>query len=84
MLGRVSMNNGKKIGMALFVLGLLILIIYGFYQGFQNIKEIDLVIGLGSGVLLIGLVTLFASIIIEQRQGTQKMKEEISKEDLEP
>jgi len=83
-LGRVSMNNGKKIGMALFVLGLLILIIYGFYQGFQNIKEIDLVIGLGSGVLLIGLVTLFASIIIEQRQGTQKMKEEISKEDLEP
>ncbi len=78
------MNNGKKIGMALFVLGLLILIIYGFYQGFQNIKEIDLVIALGSGILLIGLVTLFASIIIEQRQGTKKMKEEISKEDLEP
>jgi len=78
------MNNGKKIGMALFVLGLLILIIYGLYQGFQNIKEIDLVIGLGSGVLLIGLVTLFASIIIEQRQGTKKMKEKISKEDLEP
>ena len=78
------MNNGKKIGMALFVLGLLILIIYGFYQGFQNIKEIDLVIGLGSGFLLIGLVTLFASILIEQRQGTKKMKEEISREDLEP
>lgn len=80
------MKKGTLIGFAIFVLGLVLLLIYGFYQGFQGIslKDIDV---LGTSLVittLIGLLILFISIIFEQQEGKNKMKEEIKKEDLEP
>ncbi len=78
------MNNGKTIGMVLFVGGTIILIAYGLFLGFQNIESIDYIIAIGAGTIIIGILTLLISIIIEQREDTKKMKEEISKEDLEP
>ena len=80
------MNNGKTIGMAIFVLGLIIIIGYGLYQGFDNInfEEIDWVIAIGVITIFIGLIVLFSSIVMEQQKGKKKMKEEIKKEDLEP
>ncbi|RLF36936.1 MAG: hypothetical protein DRM99_01715 [Thermoplasmata archaeon] len=78
------MSNGKTIGMILFVLGIIILITYGLYKGFQDIETIDLIVAVGCGVLIIGLVTLFVSIVVEQQKDKKKMREEISKEDLEP
>ena len=80
------MNNGKTIGMAIFVLGLIIIIGYGFYQGFDNLnfEEIDWVIAIGVITIVVGLIILFASIVMEQQKGKKKMKEEIKKEDLEP
>jgi len=78
------MSNGKKIGMVFFVGGIIILIAYGLFLGFQNIKSIDYIIAIGAGAVIIGILTLLISIIIEQRKDTKKMKEEISKEDLEP
>lgn len=78
------MNNGKTIGMVLFVGGIIILIAYGLFLGFQNIESIDYIIAIGAGTIIIGILTLLISIIIEQRKDTKKMKEEISKEDLEP
>lgn len=78
------MNNGKTIGMVLFVGGTIILIAYGLLLGFQNIESIDYIIAIGAGTIIIGILTLLISIIIEQREDTKKMKEEISKEDLEP
>ena len=78
------MSNGKTIGMALLVIGILVIIIYGLFQGFQNIGTIDYVIGFGAGLIIIGFLALFVSIIIEQQKDKEKMKEEIKKEDLEP
>jgi len=80
------MNNGKNIGMAIIVAGIIILIVYGLYEGFQeiNLEEINVITAIGTGAIIIGLLILFISIIIEQQQGKQKMKKEIKKEDLEP
>ena len=80
------MSNGKTVGMIIFVLGVLIIIGYGLYQGFENLslEEIDTVIAIGVVAIVIGVIVLFISIIIEQQEGKKKMKEEIKKEDLEP
>lgn len=78
------MSNGKTIGLVLFVGGIIILIAYGLFLGFQNIESVDYIIAIGAGTIIIGILTLLISIIIEQREDTKKMKEEISKEDLEP
>ena len=78
------MANGKAIGLGLFVIGLLIIIWYGFYQGFQEIDVIDPIIALGVIILIVGLIALFVTIVIEQQKGKKKMKNEISEEDLEP
>lgn len=80
------MSNGKTIGMVLFVAGIIILLGYGLYKGFENLsfEELDLVISFGVIVIVLGLVVLFTSIVMEQQKGKKKMKEEIKKEDLEP
>ncbi len=80
------MNSGKTIGMVIFVVGIIILLGYGLYQGFENLslENIDAVIAIGVVAIIIGLIVLFISIVIEQQEGKKKMKEEIKKEDLEP
>jgi len=80
------MKNGKTIGMILFVAGIIILLGYGLYQGFEklSLENIDAVIAIGVVAIIIGLIVLFISIVIEQQEGKKKMKEEIKKEDLEP
>jgi len=85
-IGVLNMNNGKTIGMILFVLGIVIIIGYGLYQGFENLnlENIDAVVAIGVGAIIIGLLVLFATIIMEQQKGKKKMNEEIKKEDLEP
>jgi len=79
-----NMSNGKTIGMILFVGGIILLIAYGIYQGFQEIEIIDPIIAIGVGAIILGFLALLISIVIEQRKDSKKMKEEISKEDLEP
>ena len=79
------MNKGTLVGFSLLIAGIIIWIAYGLYLGFERIMQaLDPVTGFVSGLIIIGLIVLFASIIIEQRRDTKKMKEEISKEDLEP
>jgi multisubunit Na+/H+ antiporter MnhB subunit len=80
------MSNGKTAGMIIFVAGIIILLIYGLYKGFENLnfENIDFVIATGVSAIIIGLIVLFISIVIEQQKGKKKMKEEIKKEDLEP
>ena len=80
------MSNGKTIGMALFVAGIIILIGYGLYQGFENLslENIDAVIAIGVIAIVLGIIILFVTILMEQQKGKKKMKEEIKKEDLEP
>lgn len=79
------MNKGTLVGFSLLIVGITLWIAYGLYLGFEKIMQaLDLITGLVSGLIIIGIIILFASIIIEQRKDTKKMKEEISKEDLEP
>ncbi|UCF12818.1 MAG: hypothetical protein JSW06_00820 [Thermoplasmatales archaeon] len=80
-----SMSKGTLVGFSLLIGGIVIWIAYGLYLGFEEIMQaIDLVTGFVIGLILIGLIVLFGSILIEQRRDTKKMKEEIKKEDLEP
>jgi len=78
------MSNGKTIGMILFVGGMILLITYAIYQGFQEIKIIDPIIAIGVGAIILGFLALLVSIVMEQRRDTKKMREEIKEEDLEP
>lgn len=80
------MNNGKIIGMIIFITGIILLLVYGLYKGFQNLnfEELDTVITIGILTIIAGLLILFISIIFEQQEGKKKMKKEIKKEDLEP
>ena len=63
------MSNGKTIGMIIFVAGIVILVGYGLYQGFENIslEKIDVVIAIGVAAIFFGLLALFISIVIEQQ-----------------
>ena len=79
------MKKGATIGLMLIVAGIIIWLVYGLYQGFEEImKALDLATGFIIGLIIIGLIIMIASIFIEQRRDTKKMKEEIKKEDLEP
>ena len=79
------MSKGTLIGFSLLIGGILIWIVYGLYLGFEEIMQaLDLITGFVILLILLGLIVLFISIVIEQRQDTKKMKEEINKEDLEP
>jgi low affinity Fe/Cu permease len=79
------MNKGTSVGFSLLIVGIILWIAYGLYLGFEEIMQaLDFVTGFISGLIIIGLIVLFVSIIIEQRRDTKKMKEEINKEDLEP
>ena len=78
-------SKGTLVGFSLLIGGILIWIAYGLYLGFEEIMQaLDLVTGFVIGLIVIGLIVLFVSILIEQRKDAKKMKEEIKKEDLEP
>ena len=79
------MQKGSTIGLSLVIAGILLMIIYGLYLGFEEILEtLDIITGFLTGLIIIGFLVLLISIIFEQRRDTKKMKEEIKKEDMEP
>jgi len=79
------MNAGKTLGLILFLGGILLLILYGLYLGFEEIiNSFDLISGLLTGVIILGFLILIVSIVIEQWRNTKKTMKEINKEDLKP
>jgi hypothetical protein len=79
------MNNGKSIGMILFIGGIILLIAYGLYLGFEELmNSLDFISGFFIGLILIGLIVLIISIIFEQRKSSKENMKDIKKEDLEP
>jgi len=79
------MSNGKTIGLGLLILGIVLIIAYGLFQGFEEIMQtLDPLSGLFIGFIIIGFIILITSIIIEQREDTKKTMKDIKKEDLEP
>ena len=79
------MNNGKTVGMILFIGGIILLIAYGLFLGFEDLmKSLDFISGVFIGLILIGLIVLIISIIFEQKRDTKETMKDIKKEDLEP
>lgn len=79
------MGNGKTVGMIMFIGGIILLIGYGLYLGFEELmNSIDLISGFFIGLILIGLIVLIISIIFEQRKDSKENLKNIKKEDLEP
>jgi SNF family Na+-dependent transporter len=79
------MNNGKTIGMVLFFGGIILLIGYGFFLGFEEfMNALDFISGAFIGLTLVGLITLIVSIYLEQKRDTKETMKHIKKEDLEP
>ena len=79
------MDNGKSLGMILFIGGIILLIAYGIYLGFEELmNSFDFISGFFIGLTLIGLIVLIISTIIEQRKNTKENMKNITKEDLEP
>ena len=79
------MDKGKKLGMILFIGGIILLITYGLYLGLEELMEsLDLISGFLIGLVVIGLAILLISIIIEQRRDTKETLKDIKKGDLEP
>ena len=79
------MNNGKTVGMILFIGGIILLIAYGLYLGFEDLMEsLDIISEVFIGIILIGLAVLIISIVLEQRKDTKETMKDIKKEDLEP
>lgn len=79
------MNNGKTVGMILFIGGIILLIAYGLYLGFEDLMEsLDVISEVFIGIILIGLAVLIISIVLEQRKDTKETMKDIKKEDLEP
>lgn len=79
------MGNGKTIGLGLFIIGIILIIVYGLFLGFEEIMQsIDLLSGIFIGLIILGLIILIISIVIEQRQDTKETMKDIKKEDLEP
>ncbi len=79
------MNNGKTIGMLLFLGGIVLLIGYGIFLGFEELMNaLDLISGFFIGLIFVGLITLIVSIYFEQKKDTKEIMKDIKKEDLEP
>jgi len=77
--------NGKTIGMILFIGGIILLIAYGLYLGFEELmNSLDFISGIFIGLIIIGLIVLIISIVYEQRRDTKETMKDIKKEDLEP
>ena len=79
------MKGGKTLGLSLFVGGIILLIIYGLYLGFEELmNSFDLISGFFTGLIILGFIILIISIIIEQYKNTKTTMKDINKEDLKP
>ena len=83
--GEFIMKGGKTLGLSLFVGGIILLIIYGLYLGFEELmNSFDLISGFFTGLIILGFIILIISIIIEQYKNTKTTMKDINKEDLKP
>lgn len=79
------MNRGKTLGFSMFVGGIILLMVYGLYLGFEELMNaLDFISGLLTGIIIIGVIVLIVSIIFEQRKNTKETMKDIDKEDLKP
>lgn len=79
------MKTGTTIGLALFGGGIVLLILYGILQGFEELIQVmDITTLILVGLIIIGFLVMLVSIVVEQRKDKKQIMEHIKKEDLEP
>ena len=79
------MNKGTIFGLILFIGGLVIWVLYGLLLGAEEIMQaLDFTTALVGGLIIIGVIVIFISVIIDRYHEHEEIKEKISKEDLEP
>ncbi|MEA2074242.1 MAG: hypothetical protein U9O85_00660 [Euryarchaeota archaeon] len=81
------MNIVKWAGVAVFLIGLLVMVAYSMYPLFyQQAEESTILFGMKVSMVLMGIgsAILIITMSIERYKDWKKMKEEISEEDLKP
>ena len=85
MYGCITMNKGTILGLLLFIGGIVIWAIYAFILSADEIMQaLNLGTALVGGLILLGIIIIFVSVIIDRYHETEEIKEKIPKEDLEP
>jgi len=79
------MNKGTILGLILLIGGIVIWALYGLYIGFDAIMNaLNLWTGIVGGLIIIGIIIIFISVISDRYHEYHEMKEKIKEEDLEP
>ena len=79
------MNKGTILGLILLVGGIVIWATYSLILSAGEIMQaLNLATALVGGLIIIGIIVIFVSVIIDRYHETEEIKEKISKEDLEP
>ena len=81
------MNAVKWAGVAVFLVGMVIMGAYSMYPLFyQNVEESTILFGMKISLVLMGIgaAILIITMSIERYKEWKKMKEEIDEEDLRP
>jgi hypothetical protein len=79
------MNRGTIFGLILLIGGVAIWALYGLSIGFDAIMNaLNFWTGLVGGLIIIGIIVIFVSVVIDRYHGYHEMKEKIKEEDLEP
>ena len=79
------MNKGTILGLLLLIGGIVIWAIYSLYLGAEEIMQaLNVPTALIGGLVIIGIIMIFVSVIVDRYHECKEIKEKISKEDLEP
>ena len=79
------MNKGIILGLILLIGGIVIWAIYVLILSAGEIMQaLNLATVFVGGLIIIGIIVIFVSVIIDRYHETEEIKEKISKEDLEP
>ena len=81
------MNAVKWAGVAVFLVGMVIMGAYSMYPLFyQKVEESTILFGMKISLVLMGIgaAILIITMSVERYKDWKKMKEEISEEDLKP
>ena len=79
------MNKGTILGLILVIAGIVIYALYALWLGAEHIKlALFSPAGLIGALIIIGIIVIFASVIIDRYHECEEIKEKIPKEDLEP
>ena len=79
------MNKVTILGLLLIIIGIVIYALYAIWLGAEHIKlALFSPAGAIGGLIIIGIIVIFVSVIIDRYHEHEEIKEKISKEDLKP